>query len=94
MKTMLLLLIASLAQATCPKNCIEWQGNCACDAPRASVPSVEPSNEKPRRGQQPEWETGEVKVINAPSLQSQDLAEDKANAEADFAGKKAAGLIN
>lgn len=46
----------------CAKNCVEWQGTCACDAPSmaGTLDSVKPSDEKPRRGQVPEWQTGEV----------------------------------
>ena len=80
------LLIAAPAVA-CDKGCEEHQGVCACEAPMEKpVPAdeVQPSDERPRREQQPEWQTGEVKADMPPSEAATDALErDLAQAETD-----------
>jgi hypothetical protein len=53
-----------------------------------------PSEEKPRRGQQPEWATGEVGAQTPPSMTAEDERLDKEKADAEYVGKKAAGLVD
>lgn len=78
---------------TCPENCMPYKDSCACEAKQATVPEVDyTSDEKPRKGQQPEWETGEVKVIQVPNLAAQDAEWDREKAKADLEGKQAAGI--
>lgn len=77
----------------CPTNCYEYKGDCACDAPvHSAKDTYQPSDEKPRKSQQPEWETGEVKAIQVPNLAAQDAEWDREKAKADLEGKQAAGL--
>lgn len=87
-------LFASNASA-CNIGCYEYQGICACDAkPIALTPSEEtqPSDEKPRRSQQPEWQTGGVTADSPKSQAVSDDNADKAKEKADAEGKKSAGL--
>lgn len=47
----------------CGQGCIEYKNTCACDPPaEKTVQTFQPSDEKPRRGKQPAWETGEVRA--------------------------------
>lgn len=91
---MLNIAVALTASAlVCPENCTPYKDSCACEAPKSSAPEVDyASDEKPRQGQQPEWETGEVKVIQVPNLAAQDAEWDREKAEADRQGRRAAGL--
>jgi len=91
--TAILMFVASATSAiTCPSNCTEWKGNCACEAKQEAIPSVKPSDELPRKEQQLCWQTGECSVVNVPNLAAEDLAMDKAKADADSEGKRAAGI--
>lgn len=89
-------LLTSHAYASCDKGCQDMGGVCACDAPSEQAASVtDPavvSDEKPRREQQPEWETGEVHADLSPSQRAIDELFDKQKREADAQGKKAAGI--
>ncbi len=70
-------------------------GVCAADLQpekMTQAQEVQPSSETPRRGQQREWETGEVKADMPVSTAGQDAKMDAERVEADGAGKKAAGL--
>lgn len=77
----------------CPKGTSEYEGNCAADIPaEQAVQTFVPSNEKPRRSQQPEWQTGAVTAAMPPSEASKDAKLDAERTSADNEGKKAAGL--
>lgn len=79
----------------CGTGCEEHQGTCACDAKPIGLAlseEVQPSNEKPRRSQQPDWQTGTVTAAMPPSEASKDAKLDAERASADNEGKKAAGL--
>ncbi len=76
----------------CGKGCEEMGGVCACDSPAEKAPDVQASTDTPRRGQQPAWETGEVKADMPQSRISEDAQADQQKAMADFEGKKAAGI--
>ncbi len=91
--TVIVGLLASTSVA-CEKGCEEHSGVCACDArPDVEAESyAKPSDEKPRRSQQPEWQTGEVNASLAPSKASDDAKMDQEKTKADAEGKKAAGL--
>jgi hypothetical protein len=93
MKTVLLLLLVSSVYAACPEGTISHEGVCAADPSPAKAPEVNyASDEKPRKSQQPEWETGEVKAEMPPSLISDDQKMDLQKYDAIQTGKKAAGL--
>lgn len=87
-------LLSSVAVAApCPSNCTEWEGNCACDVAPFKAESVNvASDEKPRKEQQRQWETGEIKADMPVSLIHADAKLDADKVQADSEGKKAAGL--
>lgn len=88
-----LLLVATALAVDCPKNCEEWEGVCACDAPKATVPETDySSDEKPPCHPQPEWERGIVNTVTVPNLAAEDAKMDREKAEADAEGKRAAGI--
>lgn len=82
----LMLCCASLSLA-CPKGSTEWRdGVCAAEIKAEGVSPEESnkwrSDEKaPGKGHQPDWETGEAKTINAPSMTKYDEDTDKFNAK-------------
>lgn len=79
----------------CGTGCEEHQGVCACEQKpigSSAAEEAKPSDEKPRRSQQPEWQTGEVKADTPQSQAGADANLDTAKAKADAEGKKAAGL--
>lgn len=79
----------------CDKNCEEHEGVCACDAPPKDlvpVTEVKPSDEKPRREQIREWESGEVHAEIPPSQAVNDIKMDAEKARAESQGKHTAGL--
>ncbi len=85
----------ALAFGKCPKGTEEHQGMCAAlPSPEESTlaPLIPPSDEKPRRSQQPEWITGEVHADLTPSVAAQDAKQDEAKMKADAEGKKSAGV--
>lgn len=85
----------SFAELKCPKRSFDWRGTCTADIQPEKIPAsamVQPSDEEPPRNPQPEWETGKVKVIDAPNLLFEDQEWDRSRAEADRQGKEAAGL--
>lgn len=87
-------LFASNAGA-CGEDCEEHQGVCACtQEPERPIPAqeIQPSKEKPRKEQQAEWQTGNVKADMPHSMSAEDERLDKEKATADFEGKRAAGL--
>jgi hypothetical protein len=93
MKTLIVLLLAVPVMASCPKNCEEHYGSCACEQPPAEIaPSVKPSDEKPRHSQIPEWQDGGVKADTPPSCAYTNTCSDQKAIDAEKAGKKAAGL--
>lgn len=101
MKTLIVvasLLFPAVAGAvSCEKGCAEFNGLCACDEPAYTAPSVPApgvvSEEKPRREQIREWESGEVKADMPQSLIFKDAQLDMEKAQADAEGKRAAGII-
>lgn len=63
MKSLVLLLaLSGNAFASCEKGCYEWKGSCACDAATEKVEAVKASDEKPRHGLTPEWQTGDLQI--------------------------------
>lgn len=96
MKTMILLLLASSVWAVqCEKGCSEWEGVCACDAPKASSSEPEQnyaSDEKPSKHPEPAYQRGEVNIVNVPNTAEEDIKIDQEKAKADAEGRKAAGL--
>lgn len=96
MKTIALLLLLSSVAIACDKGCTEWEGICACDAPKAS--SQEPeinyaSDEKPSKHPEPAYQRGEVNIVEAENMGTQDMKIDQEKAQADLDGKKAAKII-
>jgi len=78
-----LLALIAPASLACQPNEIAYEGLCAAD-PRpavAEVESVKPSDEKPRRGRQSAWETGEVnaEVTKTKSQHIDEMIEKIAN---------------
>ena len=82
-------MVLALLVFGCPAGTVEYEGLCASQpAPQIDIPPpVKLSDEKPRRSQQEEWETGEVKAD--PGKYS---TVDKEKADATAEGMKAAGL--
>lgn len=95
---MWMLLIVALLSGNvmaCGTGCEEHQGVCACDQKPEQLKASEetkPSDEKPRKEQQPEWATGAVTAAMPPSEASKDAKLDAERTSADNEGKKAAGL--
>lgn len=97
MKIMLAVILASqLSYAiVCPTGCEQHGDVCACDSPSIKGKSPDEnfaSDEKPRREQQPEWQTGEVIADMPQSLIAKDTALDNQIAEATRQGRLAAGI--
>ncbi len=88
MKILLIIIALSVPVFACDQGCEAFKDGCACDAPKEKAVSVKPSEEKPRKGQQLPWETGEITPDMRPNLATQDSKIDEANTE----GKRAAGL--
>jgi hypothetical protein len=77
----------------CDKGCEDHEGTCACDpSPAEQAASVAPSNEKPPQDKMPSYEREGIHADMPPSQTAQLEQEDKQKAQADFEGKKAAGL--
>lgn len=95
-QTLTLMLLSGVACASCPNGTAEYNGLCADMPPAYIAPSVpDPSvvsDEKPRKEQIREWESGEVKADMPTSLIFKDIELDRQIAEADAEGKKAAGI--
>ena len=94
MKTLIVLLLAVPVMAvTCPKDCEDHYGSCACTQPAAEVaPDVKGSDEKPPRSQITAWQSGAVKADLPPSTAAQDFKADQEKIDASAEGRKAAGL--
>lgn len=56
----------------CPKNSVEWKGNCAIEIKPESAPSVKPSDEKPPRSGMPSWQDPRIHVIEIESWLTSD----------------------
>lgn len=80
------------AYAKCPKGSEPYQDMCVFDIQPQTSEAVKPSDEKPPEDKMPSYEREGVKVINEPSTAAEDEKQDKENADALAAGKKAAGL--
>jgi len=82
--------------AACDKGCSDWEGVCACDAPKATVGEPDPSSfasdEKPSKHPEPAYQRGEVHVVDVPNMAADDIKQDQERNEADIVGKKAAGI--
>lgn len=88
-----MLLAAPAVASSCPSGCEEYQGNCACDLQAHKAPEVNyASDEKPRKEQVREWESGEVKADMPQNLIAADSKLDQERAQADQEGKIAAGV--
>jgi len=91
-----LLFFVAVLLLACPTGCSQYEGNCACDEKTITATvTVQPgvvSDEKPPRHPQPAYERGDVTVDTPPSLAGQDEKQDREKANANFEGKKAAGL--
>lgn len=73
----LLIALFAIPAAACDINCQDMgNGTCACDAPSEKTVSVVPSDEKPRKGSQPEWEIGEVKADMGVRASTAPVAQD------------------
>jgi hypothetical protein len=66
MKTLAIILLAAMPCIACPENSVDMKNGVCAAVP---IPAVQItaeastySDEKPRRGAQPAWETGEVKA--------------------------------
>lgn len=74
----------------CPKGSSEWRdGVCVADIRPQTGPSVKPSDEvAPGKGHQPDWQTGEAKTVDAPSMVKHDEEQDaEIKKEMDSVGK-------
>lgn len=90
---MMVLLTSSYGMAACGQGCTEWEGVCACDQQAFKAEPVNAaSDEKPRKEQIREWESGEIKADMPPNLIAQDAKMDAEKANADAEGKLAAGI--
>src|SRR5437879_10826650 len=77
----------------CPAGCLSYEGNCACDlVAEQAAQTYKPSNEKPRRHPEPEWQTGEVKASLPSSLAEEDAKLDRESAQAEAEGRALAGI--
>lgn len=98
MKTwVLVMLLSSVAFASCPKGYTQYEGVCAGEAQPVDsgmflADTVKPSDEKPPRNVQPPWETGEIHADTPPSQIADDEKQDAEKTEALAEGKKAAGI--
>jgi len=93
MKYLLLLLLAGPVVAACPNGCEEHEGVCACDIqPFKADPVDVASDEAPRKEQQRQWETGDVKADMPQSLIASDQKLEQEKADAIAEGKQAAGI--
>jgi len=92
-----LIIIAALSSfavsAECLKGYTQHEGFCAADFDPIKSPDVNyASDEKPRKEQQPLWQTGEIKADMPQSLIASDAKLDAEKMQADTEGKKNAGL--
>lgn len=99
MKTLALILTLSSLAWACPKNSVEYNGNCFVDIkPEGTKDSVQASDEKPSHHPEPAWQRGEAVVVDAPSTLAQDEKEDedrrKATAEGQINCEKKFGKGN
>jgi len=88
------MILAALA-VSCPDGCAPYEGNCACEATtEKTTPAegVQPSDEKPPRSGMPAWQDPDIKADMRPSEAANDEKLDRERTNADFEGKKAAGL--
>ena len=88
----LILCVISSPVFSCGAGCYEYEGNCACDVPAQSGPSVAGSDEEPRRQHAPAYTSGEVIADMPLSLIYQDAKLDQDRVDADQEGKLAAGI--
>ena len=90
-KTLAVLMLVAHIAGACPSGSIEWEGTCSKDIKPEIAPSVQPSDEKPPRSGLSAEHRGDA-ILMLPSLKDQDEKADQEKAEADQAGKKAAGI--
>ncbi len=78
----------------CEKGCVEWGGNCACDAKTEAIPApaIPPNNEPPPRSGAPSYQAEGIHADMPPSLISKDAQWNQEKADADAQGKKSAGI--
>ncbi len=76
----------------CGTGCVMVGGVCACDQVPETAPPVKPSDEKPPRSGMPSYQADGVHAVDAPSLIYNDAKQDQERADAETAGKHAAGL--
>lgn len=77
----------------CGKGCEEFEGVCACDQAPFKAESVNnASDEKPRKEQIREWESGDVKADMPQNLIASDAKQDTDRMQADADGKRSAGI--
>ena|SRR5579864_3217945 len=93
----LCLLMAIAFCLACPKGSESWKdGVCVVDIQPEYAPAPEShwiSDEKPPRDKMPSYERPGIKVIDVPNLtveQADEMAQEK---QADFVGKKNAGIL-
>ncbi len=78
----------------CDKGCENHNGVCACDQlPVAdTTPQAKPSDEKPPQDKMPSYQREGIHADMPASTAIQDAELDREKQQADFEGKKAAGL--
>lgn len=91
---LIIIMLLAVPAVACQEDCEDMgNGVCACDLPaNKAVQTFVPSDEKPRREQQREWEVGLVEADMPTSEAANDAKMDADRLEAELKGKKAAGL--
>ncbi len=95
-KLLIVILLTSPVVLACEKGCVEYQGNCACDAPANKAETVTDasviSDEKPPQDKMPSYQREGIHADMPTSTAAQDAIVDAQKLQANGEGKKAAGI--